>query len=78
MNEMRDDELNKVNGGTDIFGGFGKSEFNVGDKVIYKLHPEFGISEIVKKEYEDGWNYYCVWYKGRFYAYEFDLEPAVL
>ncbi len=77
MKEIRENELNKVNGGTD-FERLGKSKFNVGDKVVSKLHPEMGIAEVYKKEYENGWNYYLVWYKGRYYTFEHDLEFAQL
>ena len=60
MLEIREEELNDVIGGT-VFGEtFGGSKFNVGDKVVCKAHPHFGVGTVVFKFYDKGWSY-VVW-----------------
>ena len=78
MLTMREEELNMVNGGT-VFGeSFGESRFNVGDKVISRSEPDYGIGIVVLKCYNEGW-IYTVMNGGGIRRYpESDLESPIL
>ena len=76
MLAIKEEELKMVNGGT-VFGTvFGGSKFNVGDRVISQLDPDYGVGIIVAKQYYEGW-WYSVAMSGRIInTSEDDLEFA--
>ncbi len=55
MKTMKDAELKKVNGGTDL--GASKSKFNEGDHVTSLSHPEYSVGVIAEKYYDGVWMY---------------------
>ena len=57
MLTIREEELNKVNGGT-VFGEtYGGPKFKVGDVVAIKtlLKPIVGV--VISRHYDEGWSY---------------------
>ena len=61
MKKIQEEELNMVNGGT-VFGepfdeSFGEPKFKVGDRVISKSEPDYGIGIIVSTDSNKGWVY---------------------
>ena len=81
MLEIREEELNMVNGGADlcqlIVGTPENNRFHRGDKVRWKEHYEEGVGTVVGdiKNFDivgfgDGWNYHL---QG---VYDDDLYPA--
>ncbi len=80
MLAIREEELNRVNGGLALAfaGAFGGSKFNEGDRVISKTDPGFGVGTVVGKEYHRGWFYMVVMGGGLLYASEDDLVSPQL
>ena len=78
MLTIREEELNKVNGGT-VFGEtYGEPKFKVGDRVISKSQPEYGVGIVFFGHYSEGWSY-IVLIGGDFRGYfESDLEFPIL
>ena len=78
MLAIREEELNMVNGGT-IFGeSFGESKLKVGDRVISKSEPDYGIGIVVLKGYNEGWTYTVMNGGGIRHYLESDLEYPLL
>ncbi len=83
MKEIKENELNTVNGGMglggDTAGMLGGSKFNEGDMVMSKSQPDMGVGTVTGKKYCRGWHYYVQPVKGgKMYVPENDLEPALL
>ena len=82
MLEIREEELNMVNGGTvfgTVFGEFlGGSKFNIGDRVMSKSNPDLGVVIVVGKAYNEGW-WYRVAIAGTIRSFkEDDLEDPIV
>ena len=84
MLAMREEELNKVTGG--IFWelskianktGLYRPKFDMGEKVMSKNDPEFGVGQVTGIDYKDGYFYTVVFKYGQLYAPEEELEFAV-
>ena len=73
MSDIREKELNMVNGGAGK-GLLGGAKFNVGDKVIVKSAPDGGIGTIIKSQYDKGWWYTIRLQGGTLYTFENDLQ----
>ena len=87
MLELREEELNMVNGGVGISEianavglatGLIRPKFKDGDRVISKSSPDLGVGTVVDEEYHEGWFYYVITDGGRLYTSEDDLEFALL
>ena len=78
MLTIREEELNMVNGGT-VFGeSFGEPKFKVGDRVISKSQPEYGVGIVLSRHYDEGWSY-IVLSGGGLHGYsESDLEYPIM
>ena len=78
MLAIREEELSMVNGGAVFSEAFGESRFNVGDRVISRSEPDYGIGIVVLKCYNEGW-IYTVMNGGGIRRYvESDLESPIL
>ncbi len=82
MNEIKEKELEDVNGGSTPAanpGMLGGSKFNEGDKVMSVSQPDMGVGTVIGKKYFRGWHYYVKPAKGgKMYVPESDLQPALL
>ena len=78
MLTIREEELNKVNGGT-VFGEtYGEPKFKVGDRVISKSQPEYGVGIVLSRHYSEGWSYIVLNGGGLRGYFESDLEFPIL
>ena len=82
MSAIREEELNKVNGGTvfgTVFGEqLGGPKFNVGERVISKSEPELGVGVIEDRTYNKGWFYSVSMAGGTLHTFEDDLEYPIM
>ena len=84
MLEIREEELNNVAGG--FFwelsqaankAGLYRPKFLVGERVMSKNDPEFGVGTVTGIDYKNGYFYTVVFEYGQLYAPEEELEFAV-
>ena len=77
MLEMRE-ELEKVVGGMGN-GTMGGSRYNVGDRVMSKSNPDFGVGTVTGVKYYRGWHYYVQMDNGgKMYVPQYDVVPVLL
>ena len=74
-NMLNDDQLNKVSGGagTDV----PPQHFFVGDSVLLRIYPEYGVGIVREARVESGaWKYVVQFDAGMMTADEFEFIPA--
>ena len=83
MLDIREEELNKVNGGMGIaqiesLVGLYRPKFAIGERVMSKNSPEFGVGFVTDISFHDGYYYTVMMINGgKLYAPDDELEFAV-
>ena len=77
MLEIREEEMNMVNGGSILEGLIGAPKYNYGEWVVSKSLPAMGVGTIVGRMYLLGWNYTVQAGDNTYTASEDDLEYAI-
>ena len=78
MLALREEKLNMVNGGISIGSGICGPKFSMGDRVISKSDPDYGVGTVLESTYNEGWWYTVAMDSGMLYTSEADLEYAIL
>ena len=74
-NRLDDDQLNNVAGGMGL--NIPPQHFNVGDTVLLRIYPEYGVGIVREARVEAGaWKYTVQFDAGMMTADEFEFIPA--
>ncbi|WP_024864866.1 hypothetical protein [Butyrivibrio sp. FCS014] len=72
---LNDDQLNNVAGGKGL--NIPPQRFNVGDKVLLRIYPEYGVGIVREAKVEaSAWKYTVQFDAGMMTADEFEFIPA--
>ncbi len=75
MDKLKDEQLKNVAGGSNVT--INPQRFNVGDKVILRIYPEYGVGIVREAKVVSGsWQYTVQFDAGMMTADEFEFIPA--
>ena len=75
MNKLNEEQLQDVVGGSNI--NLGPQRFNVGDKVLLRIYPEYGVGIVREAKVVSGnWKYTVQFDAGMMTADECEFIPA--
>ena len=74
-NKLTDEQLREVSGGSQVV--IPPQRFNVGDRVLLRIYPEYGVGTVREaKVVTSGWQYTVQFDAGMMTADEFEFIPA--